>query len=410
MQTGARAPVRSSAQARSADPEALELDAFRGFPYGMLVVDDRGRVLCRNRAAARLIEGFGLGEGELTCCRLFGCHKPGTVLAPGCLTEFALAHEGVLPEVRVEIQTAEGPVAMWVAAGPIDRGDGEGPRIGVQLRPGQTSDRRQRTALHWMSGPRLRVCTLGKTVVESPEGPIDGAWLEQRTGQILKYLVAMRHRSVAVDEIGESIWPGADYAIGASVRYYIHSLRRRLEPQRGSREPSVFIAVGPGSYRLKLDHVVIDADEFEAEVTAGVARAEQDPQGAAVQIERGMAFYSGDFLADLPYAEWAMSERQHLHDLACMGLGCLAGIRIELGLFAAAAHALERLAAMQPYDEAVHRRLMELDIMQGRRSDAVRRYALLRSRLRRTFGHDPEFTPADLAHPRPHPTDVDRSG
>ena len=43
---------------------------------------------------------------------------------------------------------------------------------------------------------------------------------------------------------------------------------------------------------------------------------------------------------------------------------------------------------------------MELNIACGRRSDAVRRYATLRSRLRRTFGHDPDFTPADLARPQ----------
>jgi hypothetical protein len=43
---------------------------------------------------------------------------------------------------------------------------------------------------------------------------------------------------------------------------------------------------------------------------------------------------------------------------------------------------------------------MELDIARGRRSDAVRRYATLRCRLKRTFGHDPDFTPADLARPR----------
>lgn len=394
MGAGAGAPVHSLAE-----PSLLELEAFRGFHYGLLVLDERGRVLCRNREAARLIEAVGVEEQELTCCTLFGCHRDGTALASGCLTELALAHDGSLPEVRLDIETPGGRIAVWVAAGSID--SGEGRRVGIQLRPGQASDRRQRTAPHWVSGPRLRMCTLGKTVVESGEGPIGGAWLEQRTGQILKFLVARRQRSVAIDEIGESIWPGADYAIGASVRYYIHALRRRLEPERGLRQPSVFIEVGSGSYRLKLDHVVIDADEFEADITAGVARAEHDPLGAAAKIERSLELYRGDFLADLPYAEWAMAERQHLHDLTCMALGCLAGLRIEQGLLAAASQSLERLAAMQPYDEDVHRRLMEIDIMQGRRSDAVRRYALLRSRLRRTFGHDPEFTPADLARPSP---------
>lgn len=95
-----------------------------------------------------------------------------------------------------------------------------------------------------------------------------------------------------------------------------------------------------------------------------------------------------------------MPERHRLHDLACIGLRRLADIRMELRLVDSAARSLERLATLQPFDEDVHRRLMELDVMQGRRSDAVRRYAALRTRIRRTFGHDPNFTPADLARPR----------
>ncbi len=211
--------------------------------------------------------------------------------------------------------------------------------------------------------------------------------------------MAQRRRAVAVDEIGESIWPGADYAVGGSVRYYIHALRRKLEPQRGSREPSAFITARSGTYSLKLDHMEVDADEFEAHVSAGLAAVETDPQTAAAEIERGLAIYRGDFLADLPYAEWAMPERHRLHGLACVGLRRLADIRLEGRLIDSAARCLERLTTLQPYDEDVHRRLMELDIMQGRRSDAVRRYATLRSRSRRTFGHDPDFTPADLARP-----------
>jgi DNA-binding SARP family transcriptional activator len=236
--------------------------------------------------------------------------------------------------------------------------------------------------------------------VESGEGPIGGAWLDQRAGQLLKYLVAERRRAVAVDEIGENIWPGADYAVGTSVRYYVHALRRRLEPQRGSREPSAFILVGSGTYRLALEHVEVDADEFEAHVSAGLAIATTSPQAAATELERGLAIYRGEFLAELPYAEWALDERHRLHDLACLGLRRLADIRLELRVLDGAARALERLATLQPFDEDVHRQLMELDIMRGRRSDAVRRYTALRSRLRRTFGQEPNFTLSDLAHPR----------
>jgi DNA-binding SARP family transcriptional activator len=74
----------------------------------------------------------------------------------------------------------------------------------------------------------------------------------------------------------------------------------------------------------------------------------------------------------------------------------LADIRIGMRMAASAARCLERLATMTPYDEGVHRQLMELDIARGRRSDAIRRYNVLRARTRRTFGHDLDFTPADL--------------
>jgi DNA-binding SARP family transcriptional activator len=405
MATAEGTPPHRRADAPVLSPVPMELEAFHAFPYGLLVLDRHGRIVCRNRAATRLIQAMGLPDDGLTCCALLGCNQPDTVLAAACLTDLALRHDGALPEVRVDLRTPAGSAATWVAAATVDsdssdgsgNGGGRGGRVVLQLRPGISGDRRQRTTPHWMTGPRLRVSTLGRTVVESAEGPIGGAWLDQRAGQLLKYLVAERRRAAAVDEIGESIWPGADYAVGTSVRYYVHTLRRKLEPQRGSREPSSFIDGYSGTYRLRLDHVEVDADEFEACMSAGLALAERDAQAAAAEIERGLAIYRGEFLADLPYAEWAMPERDRLHDLACVALRRLTDIRLQLCLLDGAAASLERLAALQPFDEDVHRRLMELDILSGRRSDAVRRYAALRSRIRQTFGQEPNFTPADVA-------------
>jgi len=377
---------------------SIEREAFKGFPYGLLVLDGDGSVVCVNDEAVRLITEAGLAPMGLTCCELLGCWQPGTALAGACLTELALGGQARLPEVRVDIGCPQGPTAVWVAAGRIGDGDC---RVVLQLRPGLAGDRRRRTAPEWEAGgPRLRICCLGRTVVETAEGPMGGAWLEQRAGQLLKYLVAERRRAVAVDEIGESIWPGADYAVGANVRYYVHALRRRLEPQRAAREPSVLILARSGTYRLSLEEVEVDADLFEAHLSVGLAAARADPQRAAEELERGLALYHGDFMADLPYAEWAMHERHRLHDLACMGLRSLADIRLEQRVIDGAARCLERLAILQPYDEDVHRRLMELDLMQGRRSDVVRRYETLRTRMRNTFGHDPNFTPADLARAR----------
>jgi DNA-binding SARP family transcriptional activator len=376
---------------------STQREAFERFPYGLLVLDRAGRIVCCNRQATRMLNALGLPETGLTCCALLGCRQPDSLLEGECLTELALTREQVLPEIRVDVRSTNGSSAVWVTAAAIDGGD---PRVVLQLRPGSAGDRRRRASSHWIADPRLRIRTLGATAVDSAAGSIGGAWLDQRTGQLLKYLIAERRRAVTVDEIGESIWPEADYAVGASVRYYVHALRRKLEPARGPRQPSAFIASNCGTYRLALEHVALDAEEFEARLSAAMAAAELDPQGAAGEIEQSLALYRGDFLADLPYAEWAMAERHRLHELACMGLRRLADIRLERRALEGAVPALERLATLLPFDEDVHRRLMELDILRGRRSDAVRRYATLRCRLRRTFGHDPDFTPADLARPR----------
>jgi DNA-binding SARP family transcriptional activator len=377
---------------------STQREAFECFPYGLLVLDGRGRLVCANREASRLIAAAGLPETGLTCCALLACGVADTALEGHCLTELAVRNGHVLPEMRIDTRASAGAGSMWITASPI--GGGDDARVVVQLRPARPDDRRRHAAPNWTAGPLLRIRTLGATVVESPDGPIDGAWLDQRTGQLFKYLIAERRRAVTVDEIGESIWREADYAVGTSVRYYVHALRRKLEPTRGLREPSAFISASCGTYRLALDHVSLDADEFEAGITAGIAAAQRDPAGAAEDIERSLTLYRGDFLADLPYAEWAMAERHRLHELACIGLRRLTDIRLERRALDGAARALERLATLQPFDEDVHRRLMEIDIARGRRSDAVRRYATLRCRLRRTFGHDPDFTPADLARPR----------
>jgi DNA-binding SARP family transcriptional activator len=376
---------------------ALERRAFRSFPYSLFVVDRDGRFAAANVEGRRLLEEMGLDEAEQTCCRLLGCRAKSSVLAKMCLTELAYANGHALPEVRVDLQTAAGDLrAVWVTAAPL-RDPSEDVRVVLQLRPGAAEDRRRRTDLHWMNGPRLHIRVLGRTFVESEEGPIAGDWLDQRTGQLLKYLIAERHRAVHIDEIGENIWPGADFAIAGSVRYSVHALRCRLEPQRGRREPSRFVVSNAGRYRLNLAHVDIDADTFEARVNAGLEALEHDSEHAAVELERGLTLYGGDFLADSPYADWAMLERHRLHDLACIGLRKLASIRLDAHLVDSAARSLERLARLQPYDEGVHRQLMELDVMRGRRSDAVRRYNSMRLKIRAAFGHEPRFTLVDLA-------------
>jgi len=144
-------------------------------------------------------------------------------------------------------------------------------------------------------------------------------------------------------------------------------------------------------------HVYVDADDFEDQVRAGLAHLEAGRTALARErLEQALQLYRGDFLADEPYADWAIAQRDLLRRLAADALRALAAISRRTGDLEAAAAHTERLGELEPFDVDVHREIIQLCLLRGRRSEAMRRYAALRVRILRTFGEDIDFTLTDL--------------
>jgi DNA-binding SARP family transcriptional activator len=373
----------------------LAADVFQGHPYGLLVVDRDKRVVAYNAAVRRM-----LGEGasilrEAThdqACRLVGCGSLDGPLAGSCLIDTALAATEALPEIRIDLPPGARVSAAWITAA---RMAGRQDHVVVELRPGHAGDRRRRTDLSWGAEPRVRIVALGLTHLEGP-ADLGGPWLRQRPGELLKYLVSNRGRPVSADEIADQLWP--EYGVRAlrSVRYYVHTLRKRLEPTATSPARSSYILFESGRYRLS-SAIEVDVDEFEELIRQGLDAVEaEDTQAAIGHLSRAVAMYGGDFLADEPYAEWAMAERDRVRSLAATGLGVLAGLRRRSEDVEGALGDLERLAELEPYDLHVHRQLITLTLMSGRRSAALRRYEALRRRMLSTFGEELDFSLTDL--------------
>ena len=390
-------PVTASAHNRMAGDltaanSVLAEEIVRLFPYGILVLDAAGTVVAANREAEDLL-GEPVAQGAC-CCNLFGCGRRDSPLAGVCLSKLALERGSRLPEVRLDL-TGSPEGAVWVTAAPL--GDG-GARLVVHLRAADPRDRRRRTAPHWTQGPQLRIHALGRTRVESQEGPIGGAWLEQRPGQLLKYLVCHRHRVVTVEELAGAFWPDAGRRALGSVRHYVHELRDRLEPERKKRRPSSFVVARQGGYTFDRKRVSVDADDFEADARGGLAAYDGgDLEPAREQLEAALALYGGDLFAEDPYEVWALDERDRLRELAARSLRTLAKIAEQAGELELAHEQLARLAALDPYDLEIQRELILSLLRRGRRSDASRRYSALRARLLHTFGEEPDFDLTQLA-------------
>ena len=361
---------------------------FEFLPSGIVVCDAKGAVLGTNLSAKRLLRGLLAGEDQ-RCCDLFGCGQAGTPLAGRCITDLALEATSPLPELRTDLP-APGTGAVWLTGAPFG---GAEPWVVITMRAGRADDRRATET----AGPRLRVFTLGRTRLETEDGPVAAEWLGHRPGRIFKYLVAERDRVVPADELVEVFWPDAGRKGLTSVRQAVVTLRDRLEPDRSRHTATSFVLARSGGYELELGEIWIDADDFEACVAEGVkAVAQGERETALAAFTRAVDLYRGDFLGEEPYAEWAFGERDRYRDLAAQALRGLADLQQRAGDFEAAAQGLHRLAELEPLDLDAQRELLALLVRRGRHPDAARRYEVVRRRWERTFGESLPFELGDL--------------
>jgi PAS domain S-box-containing protein len=377
--------LKSTRPKESGVPE----EVFEHLPQGIAVTDRVGALLAWNRALEEILglEDDALGQ---TCCELFGCSTPNGPQG-GCLTERAIRAGAA--SLEAVIQGSDG-TPLWITVAPL-RDDGS--RLVFEVRRGpepRTTPLRGRVS----EGAQVQVFTFGRTEVLSPDGPLSGDWLDQRTGQLLKYLTCERHRVVPTEEIAESLSSHGRGSTPNTIRYFIHALRKRLEPGRPKNSHASVVLARRGGYTLNHAAVWIDADEFEAQVNAGVAAlAHGERAAAADHFEKAVSLYQGDFLADEPYAEWALMERERLRALVGKPLRALSELHADNPDVAAGY--LERLAQMEPFDGGVQRELLSLWVRQGRLSRAVRHYQAFQQRMLREFGGRPEFSLSEIVHP-----------
>ena len=378
-------------------------ELFENFPYGLvLVARSEGRVVNLNRWARSLLLSHSHGPvgSDWTCCELI-CDRVGAMLGGMCFSEQA-DEAGFAPEVRMELTTGSARVAAWVSTYPFES---EVESLLFHLRPASPGDRRRRNRLDTGHAvidipPLLQISTLGRFRVEGPDESLGGEWLDQRPGDLLKFMVSERGRAVTNERIAEALWPDAGPGeVDNRVRYYVHILRERLEPNRSKRSGSPFINAGRGGYRLNIEQVRIDADEFEHEARAGIAAGAQgQAEAARSHLTAALRLYRDDFLSEDPYAEWALGERERLRELAVDALHALLGAALESDQLDEAMGYARRLAEMEPFDSDVQQTLLSICMKQGRHSEAVRRYTALRRRMLRSFEEEPDFELSEIDH------------
>jgi DNA-binding SARP family transcriptional activator len=211
------------------------------------------------------------------------------------------------------------------------------------------------------TGPgQVAVLALGGLSVLHEQAPLDGPWLEQRPGDLLALLVAERERPLAAEEIAEVLWPGRGASALGTVHHFVSVLRDRLEPGRlRGRSDGAIATVGRG-YRLG-EHVRVDADRFALHAGEGLDAWRSGARSRALR-ELGAAdrLYRGPFLGERDGPWVVLVERERLRALAADVWRALADLAELVGDLDGAARHLARLAAQEPFDDDVRRRVAAL--------------------------------------------------
>lgn len=214
-------------------------------------------------------------------------------------------------------------------------------------------------------GQSICIYLLGRFEVRRGDQALQAREWQRRKAAALLQRLALEERLLR-DEILDFLWPDSDPQAAANNFYRtLYRVRQRLDEALGPGTADATLSYDDGVLHLAED-VWVDAHAFEA------ACRRQDASTA--ELEQTLALYQGPLLPAHVYDDWTALPRQTLALLyrdTCLRLANEATERPDIE---AATAQLRPFLQDDPADEVIHRQLMRLFALLGRRHDAVRQY------------------------------------
>jgi LuxR family maltose regulon positive regulatory protein len=208
---------------------------------------------------------------------------------------------------------------------------------------------------------------------------------------ILKYLLANRRRPVSQDHLMGWLWPESNLKKARwSLNSAIHGLRKLL----GGCSPSLstgYVTLEDGYYSLSpAVGVWTDVDEFDECCEKGRRLEMQGSvQDAAVEYERAVELYRGDYLIEDLYEDWTMVERERLSNAYMDMLGKLAAHYMENGQYQESIRGCYKVLEKDRCHEDSYRQLMRCYAGLGLRGRALEQYRICEKILGQEYGTTP---------------------
>lgn len=192
---------------------------------------------------------------------------------------------------------------------------------------------------------------------------------------LLAYLILFSERIHARDVLAGLFWgDSSENRARSCLSTALWRLRKILEPQ-GIPKGTYLLTPSPGEvgFNSQSNHW-LDAAEFESHAKSILAKPYQDlATGEVRQLEKVSKLYSGDLLEGF-YDDWALTERERLRSLYVKSQAHLLGYYSQKAGYDKALTCGHRILNLDPLREEIHREMMRLYMVSGRRAQAVRQY------------------------------------
>ncbi|TCN35535.1 ATP/maltotriose-dependent transcriptional regulator MalT [Kribbella orskensis] len=209
-------------------------------------------------------------------------------------------------------------------------------------------------------------CLGGFRVLRNGKAIQLGEWPSKKARDLLKILVARRCRPVARVQLLDLLWPDQGESVASPrLSVALSTVRSVLDPTK-QYPPDKFVGADRATIWLDGDEAAVDVEVFLHDARAGL-------DGNSLPLLRGAeAAYSGDFLEEDVYADWADGMREEARALYVRVARVLA--ERTKGDPDAAAGYLLRILQRDQYDERAHLGLVSAFQASGAHGEARRAY------------------------------------
>jgi ATP/maltotriose-dependent transcriptional regulator MalT/DNA-binding SARP family transcriptional activator len=219
----------------------------------------------------------------------------------------------------------------------------------------------------------VAVQSLGRfRVLRAGEPVPPAAWQSRKARDLFKILVARRGRPTPRDYLMEALWPKqSPEPLGNRLSVLLSTIRGVLDPEK-QHDPGHFVAANKRSLWLQTEHVEVDVEHFLDSASEALRLRRAGSTDAYTRLTSAEAAYTGDFLEEDAYEDWAIALREEARAAYTQVARMLAEDAAARGDTDAATRYYLRVLERDPYDEPAHLGLVGALEAAGRHGEARR--------------------------------------